>query len=734
MKPVFVVVFLVLVPLVFGNTEYSVVGGNDSDFVLGLGFFNSALPSYDTYTRSITRDSGVPLVSDLDGDGVNEIVVLDSNTVRLYHGKTLDIVDSLNVDSGFASNSFYGVFNIDGDSFNEIILVGRLNNTIAIFEYNGTSFREEYNFVHQMGEHSLGGDRYFNCRESDKLCLLVGSPYTRSHASTPARIYIQWFNSSGVSSYYTVESSIYEVMCSPQIPVVSIKDYDNDGSEEFIFSYIEGGYSGVNDGINIVYVDKNSSFGYTVENHIEFSTGADLVGNNVNDDCVTENGAKYFTSPLVFDIDGSSSNGLETVVGVHVQSDEFKMYSYNSDGSFLDDYPEILHADGVIVSNVMRFNSHTDTGREDFCVLGYENVERQLDLICASEQSGDFPETHEFFFSLGSFYNVSGSYGNWERIAHAVQHSTVTTDGNNLDEVLSSYGVFDLEYHTFPIPDEIVLIFENPKSNAVVLSVDVERVGREDLLAMTSTNLWFIDDKFTNAPATISQYYVDPCIDNTWKVNTSVEVRITAVDPEGDDVNVSAVLYSGASFNQSSIWQSVPSGTTVPFWFVANRTIGSAVLRLMAKDVENPSVVDVIDLAVSVSLYGIEWGSGCITEVDLTAVPTNVSVAPADLSEDEKAEIRGYVMGSGFIPMNYAPIVAMICVIVLSVGSALVMAQHGIRDGMALLYIPLAVGVASWLFFVFIGMIAGWTVIVAIVLASAGIGYKVYHGHSQGIG
>jgi len=727
MKPVFVVFFLLLVPLVCANTEYSVVGGNDSDFVLGTGFFNSALTDYDTYTRSITRVGGVPLVADLDGDGVNEIIVMDNNVIRLYQDKTLSIVDSFN--TGGSGIPYYLVFDIDGDSLHEVIYSFSETGKIGIVEFNGTHFfnqtAELSPTIYTSG--ATGGKKGINCR-SDGFCVLTSAVYDDYQGLQVNNMTVVAFDENGVIDELSVDSGTSVGYCQPPITVIAVEDYDNDGDQEFIFSALEIIFSGT-DKINIYYVSFN-----TTDLILEQIVSDTMF--NIDDgdgSCEVNNPERYITSPLVFDIDGSSSNGLETVVGQHVQSDEFKMYSYNSDGSDLDDYPEILHADGLIMSNVMKFNSHTDTGRVDFCVLGFEFVERELDLLCASEQSSDVPETNEFFYDLGSLYNISMAWSNWERITHSNQHSGVTFEGNNLDEVVCAYGVLALDYSTSP--DSLNLIFENPKQNGVVLSVDPERFGLEDLLVMTATNLWFVDDKFTNEPATISEYYVDPCIDNMWKVNTTVEVRITAVDPDGDNVNGSAVLYAGKSYNQTSAWQVVSSGTTIPLFFVANETVGSGILRLRAKDIQNPNDVDVIDLTISVSTFGIEWGSGCITEVDLTAVPTNVSVAPADLSEDEKAEIRGYIMGSGFVPMNYAPIVAMICVIVLSVGSALVMAQHGIRDGMALLYIPLAVGVVSWLFFVFVGMIAGWTVIVAIVLASAGIGYKVYRGHSaSGLG
>lgn len=711
----------ILLPLVLGDYNYSQVGGTDQDFVLGTGFFNSALASYDSYTRSVDRTGGtMPLVADLDGDGINEIIVLDGATFRLYHGKTLSIVDAYTSPyiSGVPAVS---VFDIDGDGTQELIIASQKSDIVQVLEYNGTHFFNKSVLSVAWSSGTYSGIKAFNCIEANK-CLLVGSPNMRA-GSGNGLFRAVFFNSTHRVDGLDLAIAPYTSFCVPNIPVVSVADYDGDGTQEFIFSYGVFG-SGV-DAVKIGFVSINASDEIVYEQEISRSC-LELSDGLSSQTCDSIAAQNVFTAPLVFDLDGSSSNGLESVIGLMVASDEFKMYSYYADGSVMDNYPEVAHADGLILSNVMLFNAFTDTGRVDFCVMGYEAVERELDLCCASEQTGTIPQTKEFFFGLGNFYNLSTAAGNWERLAHATQHSTATIEGNNLDEVINSYGVFSLSYAGL---NHLVLEFENPKSNAVVLSVDAEKVDREDLLVLSSTNLWYLDDKFSNTAAEISAYYVDPCIDHTWKENTTVEVRISAVDGEGDDVNVSAILYYGLSFNQTSAWSVAASGSTQVFNFVANETVGTATLRLRASDVRHPTEWDVIDLSVSVATTGISWGDGCVTDVEIGEV-TNVSDIPADMTEDEKAEIREAILGGGLIPMNYAPLVSVLAIILLVVASALVLAQQGIRDGAVLLYLPLGVGVVSWLFFVCMGMIAGWTVIVAVLVGSATIGYKVYAGKS----
>jgi len=80
-------------------------------------------------------------------------------------------------------------------------------------------------------------------------------------------------------------------------------------------------------------------------------------------------------------------------------------------------------------------------------------------------------------------------------------------------------------------------------------------VGLSDLLVMTTSNLWYLDDGFANEPGEILSYTVDPCLDNVWLLNTTVEVRIVATDENSDDVQVRVVLYEGTAFEQDSNWE-----------------------------------------------------------------------------------------------------------------------------------------------------------------------------------
>jgi hypothetical protein len=438
---------------------------------------------------------------------------------------------------------------------------------------------------------------------------LMGSGYTPVISAVT-------FDESNVLDTYTIESDVNGGYCVPFIPTISTEDYDNDGTEEFITSYIEldPGF-GNNERVNIVYIEVNNTGGIDGTSlHIDESMTYSPEEPTTNPRCSTDELGKYITSVLVFDVDGSPSNGLETVVGYMKSADDFKMKSFYSDGNEIDDYPEIFDGEGLIVSNPVKISAFTDTDQVDFCVLGYEDTLNQLNLVCASEQTGELLKTTEFDWDKTGYFNISTSYGNWERGIHTIQTESATTEGTNLDELLTPYGIFRLDYAGI---DDLVLIFENPKPNTVITAIDVEKVDKEDLIASSSTNLWYIDDKYTNTPSNITYYYVNPCLGSTWKINTSVEVRVEVTDEDSDQVRARAILYDGDSNEIDTGWSSyASSGTTFSFPFIANKTITTSVLTIKATDSENPLVNNTYSFDFSVGANGVEFGD-CTTEIDI---------------------------------------------------------------------------------------------------------------------
>ena len=73
----------------------------------------------------------------------------------------------------------------------------------------------------------------------------------------------------------------------------------------------------------------------------------------------------------------------------------------------------------------------------------YANEADLLNLVCASEQTGEVPETNEFDYNKVGLYNVTRG---WHLATHSTKQDSTLTDGNNLDEIITSYGIFRLDF------------------------------------------------------------------------------------------------------------------------------------------------------------------------------------------------------------------------------------------------------------------------------------------------
>lgn len=651
-KLVLILVFLLLISTVSAKTDYNETGNLDGLYEFGTGFFNAQLTDIATFTRTLSDSKLTPLVSDLDGDGVNEIIILDDLTIRLFQNRELDIVDAFTL-TGTSRFSNWITFDIDGDGRREIIIAQEIDEKLHIIQYNGTAIINETSFNLDIINHT-DGEMMIKCGGVDN-CLLI---FTNADTSTGGNVFNNLsmlpFSSTtlGNEEIISVNSQGQSVWCFPKVKTMEFTDYDNDGTDEFIFSAVDAFFNG-DDKPHIFYISVSGLDG-TLEQDIDVNSDNGLVSNMGNllnsgtgSGCDTSNIGRAFTQPLVFDIDGSSSNGLETAIGFMTDADKFKINTFFSLGSFFDDYPEVEKGEGIIVSNLFRMNAFPDTSNQDFCVVGYDDTDGEIDLLCGSEITSETPETREFTFDISNLYNVTQDYQRWNVISHSAQHSTVTTDGNNLNELVNSYGVFTLNDNCDIFGDcTMNLAFENPKADGVVISVDTEKVDREDLLVLQDTNIWYLDDKFVNQGGVITDFFTNPCIDSTWKVNTSVEIRITVADDEGDDVSAKAILYKDNSNEQDSGFSiNTSSGTTFTFAFTANKTIGTGSLQLAGRDVANPTTLDEIDLTFSVGTVGVEFGD-CTTDIDLVAVAVEeAEITTATLTQDTTATSDNSVLG-----------------------------------------------------------------------------------------
>ncbi len=667
---IIVFIFLLIIPLSFAKTDYNETGNFDTDYQLGNSIFNSQLDpsSLIIESQTVTNPRGIQLVSDLDNDGINEIIVVDLPLVRLLAPNTLDSVAGENIGVTERVSNIL-TFDIDDDGFREVILVLEESEDIRILEWNGTEFKNDSSISLDGLSSTINSEFMIKCGKPNN-CLLV---WTESVLpGSGARISITAFNSTSIGSQEIIiedDPAVQNIYCLPKIRSIAYENYNGDGNR-YIFSAMKFN-SLASETIRINYIDISDNLTLTQEFEITATTsGLDTINphnapaaSNCLDTGATNNGLdivleNYYTSPLVFDFE-DESDGLETVVGIGVNLDEFKMTSYFNPAvstSELDDYPEIAEADGFLLSNPFRANAIDDSGNFDFCVMGgFVTLEQEISLLCAQEKGVQFPEDTEYKFSTDGFINISLGYRDQSVLTHSIFSSGIQTDeGNNLDEVLTSYGVFSLDPDTiFEIQGLIFiktlnLIFDNPKDlidgdSGSMISVDAEKIniqgGSEDLIFMNQNNIFYIDDGRVNLPVNQIISNLNPCIDSVWKINTSFEADVRAFDPESDNVNIRVILYaddsneqdSGFLGNFSSGQEITISQNSEGLPFSANKTIANGKIRISARDIENlDTVLFIDDIPFNVGFNGVEFND-CSS--DISTVPVVTPEADAEAAE-----------------------------------------------------------------------------------------------------
>lgn len=632
---------LVLSHIAIASASYQQVGGTSENFDLTdtRGFFNTQIDDNRVSVASavMTAPKYIPLVADLNNDSVKDIIIHDGSLIKIFNNRTLT-----GVATAAANNDAFPmlIYDIDGDGLDEIIQIND-NNNLEIFSMNSSGL---YKTTDAIGDGAVGqyiDERGILACESANNCLIVGV----SQQGTSRSLIAQAFNSTNLShSQYRTVIDFTTLdggeECFSAVPKMTAVDYDNDGNTEFIFSMMHVGANSItltatDEDVITYIVDLNGTRSAPVlENHIK-NTQRSTTDPGVLCSTYTEP-QRAFTSPTLHDIDGFAST-YEILIGVAVDDDEYKIYSYDSTGGVIDDYPEIVQADGVMLSNVFVGNFFSDTGSDDFCVLGSEL--QDLDLLCASEEASEFlglGNSEEYTFTYPFAYNITQDdpmSDIWYGAAHAVQHSQQTDNGADLDEIAIAYGIYSID------EDNEILVTEYAPTvtESVVLSVDAESIGWDDLIMLTNNNLFYYDDGFVNSGAYVDSYTINPCIDSTWKQNTTVNVQLTCTDADSDQVSGNVSLYYGSSQERSLSSGNVSSGTVLSFSFNANETTPASSLRMECRDDENPLDPDVQLVTFSVAGQGVEFGD-CSTSytnttdtdeslIPGTSVPRNNSIS-----------------------------------------------------------------------------------------------------------
>lgn len=597
-----------------------------------LNYFNGDTIEGDEFTRNLVLN-GTPMMGDVTGDGENEIILINGKSLTVYQNTTLNIYSS--IQTGCQASTYYGTYSnvlhdFDGDGVNEIV-IGCPYQYIKI--YNITDGALMLLQTHTTNKYNP----IINCYGG--VCL-YGVADVQYNTNRDKSVYA--FNLTDLGSEISLLQEPGSAQyCQPRIKSMPVADSDGDGNMEYHYCNIL--LHGGDDNEVICHIIQVRSVDLVVEEHeIRYDTGYLSAFDNI---CRNTDLEDMVTSPLLGNFE--SSYGLETIVGYGTDANDFKMVMFDSELAYIDEFPEILQGDGEIKSNPMIFNSFDDTNDDqDFCILGYDDDEQKLDLMCASKWTGG-TETEEFFYSTdGLSYTLSSDWNTYNIIAH----STNAIQENSYDELLTSYGLFSLDYDL--IVNDLIYEWENPiDEENQIYPWDIKNLDTVDTVQMvigTDTNLYILTDGLENYFGYItSDSFIDPCLSSVWKVNTTVGVNVVVEDLDGDDVCANVTIYDGHSNQQDGATLCGGAGTEFPFLFVngANVTGSGFKVTLRGWDVQNNDSIHEEEFTFSVNTNGVEYGDctsyfdvtipeGSGVEEEVTGGDSNTSVSAGNYIDD----------------------------------------------------------------------------------------------------
>lgn len=623
-----------------------------------------------------------PVIYDIDNDGDEELITVNGNSINIYHINTsnnkFNLIDSYN--NGEALLTKFQVLNITGTP--TIYYVTQ--NDFHKLTYNGTDF------VHNNTVVSMSAtDGGFGCGEWNGDTDEVFCFYNTWDGTTGANAEMELHRINWTDGVANRTNEVNQKACSSagtrffnnqkrELQGVVLGDTNDDSKNEAYFSwgaYCPGG--GYNDNL-VILTQIDQSF-----NVAEVEIPLCSAGLN-------QNSPYPITKPLIKDIDGGDDDIL--IGCMSGSGDNYKVYSYDTNLILTDDFPEVGNVESTIVSNLFLLDCFIDTGIEDVGILGYDEDENELGMLCLNNKpTGISDSTREFTPFTVSNATVNSSIVYTANMGYASSSSLFTPFGilgvQATESILLSEGTLST-------------LFDNNKDG---ISIPVSLSNNPmDLLVVTDTNIWYYDDNFENSNPEIS-IDVNPC--NTVCTNQTGLVTITATDVDLDNVRVKLIAYEGEANEQDTGWSSyLASGASIQLSYQANQSTTGSTLKVYAEDNTNESEGN----------SSLEWniivssGSGCYVQGETVCSSTTVASTVSDAEElaeniqttneaigDSLADIP--IFGTSFSnnSINWMAILALFATLVLSIGVFMRTKSFG------------ATGLASILL-VFIFTLFGW--------------------------
>ncbi len=747
MKYALLLILFLMIP--FSFADYPQLGGQDTQYNGDKArFVNGTTPT--EYIQNLLSPSEYPLSFDMDGDGTQEIIVVDDATFKMYDSQ-LNLIDGWPIDSYDFRGVNYVLGDHDKDGKGEIAYVLGIADYMTAVEWNGTEFEQIINDGDLAGILHDDGDCII-AQAVDKNGYVGQCINRKGGTSISSKMVGFFWNASKKDDTELLNwdgPELYDLTCFPEGATIQADDINKDGTIDYISNYFAVQSSGNSDGVYTTAFRINKN-GNVIPTFNTYHNLGDIVSGTGGKTCYDEgyNLTEFVTNLVLGEFDGISSNGKEWAYAFRIDSgdrERFRLGIFENDGTAILKKPDLLgdYEKGRIISNTFVGDFFTDTGEEDPCVIGYNSVDDQINMLCLNPRTTEVglgSRWYEWQFDSSNIGLVNEGFKQYSRITHSIE---IIGGGNpDRNEVLTPYGTFKLNNDCTLNFCTMDYDYDSSRRKSVTIPTDIDLNGFSELLILQTNSLWLqYDDVQPQAPIITGTYSIDPCLEEPWEVNTTVSIRYTAIDADSPELTAWVELYSDTAYTVTSSNRSVVSGETItfnPYELVASTIDPNAKLRLYVSDGD---YITSEELYFSVGLEGNTRPSSCVTsgvfETQIADLPTQC-FTDSDCSTSEKCvasiciektpeDFTNEIVSPDLIPIGFRPFIGLFLIVGAVMGAVSVMSQSGVKDGAALTYVPIFSGIVAWIVAVIFGLLAAWTILFGLIVSSAIIGWKVYN-------
>jgi hypothetical protein len=615
----------------FSDQMYSSIEAQSQNILFNSNYLSTyGAPIY--YVRNVVANQmQSPIYADL-GSGDFKIFAASANSILVYQDKTLQLNQTLTFENLVQK---YKVFSFDNVTYlvvidSQFIYPVQVTPIMTVLKYNNSAFevlqKRNFSDKHFYQPDPLGDDMAVECNGDRCVMAVMVTGSTAYQFVKAAPFNLTAVTNDTLDSMELGSIGSGSIKTSKPFEIVS-KDIDSDGLKEFMTAGSNGADMRIFTGR---YLD-NGTLVFLANSSIAATSssgfGSNLVLGSFNTGSISTMAVSY-----------KDTNNKIRMMSMYWSGTNWVKYSTGHSSSYC---PAI-----TAMSNTFLCKVFTNDNEANYCVLGYTNNNATV-MMAATDFGVGFLET-DTVTALGTNftnYFIPDTY-TMQILAHGINTNNNIQSGIYITDFMTPFGIYSISQpNYFTGTASLNLDWSLPHNiiSSIITPVRAESSPYYDILAESASSLIYIDDKFISPNAEIDAYTINPCVNQPFLLNTSVQITVTPKS-YNDIYNVAAkaILYYGNINEQAANFTAFfPSGSTMSFDFIANKSITNGKIRLETKD-DNNNEIEYIDIPFSVSTTGNAFGT-CLTSVS-DIIATNLALnVTADLYDENVTMTDNFV-------------------------------------------------------------------------------------------